>query len=71
MGVCGTEPIDYLLWKGHSMTRKDYELIAQVLREASSLLYPDQSESLAEAFARALRREPNFDTARFLFAAQP
>ena len=53
------------------MTSRYGKLIAKVIREASSLLDPDQSESLAKAFARALHREPNFDTARFLFVAQP
>ena len=46
------------------MSRKDYQLIAQALREASS---PDDT---AHAIADALQADnPRFDRARFLIAA--
>jgi hypothetical protein len=57
------------------MTRKDFELIARVLREAHSQLTAGSIaaiivESLAEDFAHDLAAtNPRFDRARFLKAA--
>lgn len=63
------------------MTRKDFELIAAVLREQAEnwpnepgVRAPVQSEyaSLRVAFADVLRNtNPRFDVSRFLTAAQP
>lgn len=51
------------------MTRKDYELIAEVIRNADEVASFDSREAIAENLASALQRENyRFDRARFLTA---
>lgn len=52
------------------MTRKDYELIARVLRNADEMIDEMALEALAENFADELAEtNPRFDRARFISAA--
>lgn len=51
------------------MTRKDFQLIADVLRNADEIIDADAMEALASMFtARLVETNPNFDRARFLTA---
>ena len=52
------------------MTRKDYELIARVLRNSDEMIDEMALEALAENFADELAdTNPGFDRARFISAA--
>ena len=52
------------------MTRKDYELIAKVLRNSDQIIDDMALEALAKNFAEALESEnPRFDRRRFIFAS--
>lgn len=52
------------------MTRKDYELIARVLRNSDEMIDEMALEALAENFADELAdTNPRFDRARFISAA--
>lgn len=51
------------------MTRKDFQLIADVLRNADEIIDADAMEALASMFtARLTETNPAFDRARFLTA---
>ena len=51
------------------MTRKDFQLIADVLRNADEIIDEQAMEALASMFtARLCETNPNFDRARFLTA---
>lgn len=56
------------------MTKKDFELIARVLKAGRNADRPDSSitvDAIAEDFAGALAKEnPRFDRRRFLKACQ-
>lgn len=52
------------------MTRKDFELIARVLKNSDEVLDDMAREALAEMFAAELANtNPNFDRDRFLKAS--
>jgi hypothetical protein len=52
------------------MTRKDYELIAKVLRESDGIIDQMALEALAENLAEALEQtNPRFDARKFIFAS--
>lgn len=52
------------------MTRKDFELIAKVLRNADEVADQDTLEALADMFADALAdTNPSFNRERFIAAA--
>lgn len=51
------------------MTRKDFQLIADVLKNADEVADQQSIEAMAEMFADELATtNPNFDRARFLTA---
>jgi len=55
--------------KGKQMTRKDFQLIADVLKNADEVADQQSIEAMAEMFADELATtNPNFDRARFLTA---
>lgn len=55
--------------KAQQMTRKDFQLIADVLRNADEIIDADAMEALASMFtARLTETNPAFDRARFLTA---
>ncbi len=52
------------------MTRKDYQLIARVLRNSDEMIDEMALEALVENFAEALSAEnPRFDSKRFIGAS--
>lgn len=52
------------------MTRKDYELIAEVLRNSSEIIDYPALEAIADNFAEALAKEnPNFNPKMFWLKA--